>query len=68
MQPIMIRLAALGAALMITAAVIVIAEMGGLYVTHRAEVAGRPAPKPTEVIINLNTPRPVPAQGANAGH
>ncbi len=54
MTPLMNRLAALGAALIITAGVIVVAELGGLYVTHRAEVAAKP--KPQEYIINLQTP------------
>ncbi|MGD0192154.1 MAG: hypothetical protein ABSD74_15550 [Rhizomicrobium sp.] len=50
----MTRIVALGAALVITAAVIVFAEFGGLYITNKAEIAGRP--KPQEYIINLQPP------------
>jgi hypothetical protein len=54
MESLVTRIVALGAALVITAAVIVFAEFGGLYITNKAEIAGRP--KPQEYIINLQPP------------
>jgi hypothetical protein len=56
MDSLVTRIVALGAALLITAAVIVFAEFGGFYVTSTVEVAGRP--KPQEYIINLQPPPP----------
>jgi len=52
------RIMALGAALLITAAVFTAAMVGGLYITHKAEIAGRP--RPQEYIITLQPPRKGP--------